>query len=50
MIYLTPVFGVFMATAILEEPFRFYHGTGIALIAGGIYLATFAGRQKTKTT
>ncbi|MAL63301.1 MAG: DMT family transporter [Pseudomonadota bacterium] len=50
MIYLTPVFGVFMATAILEEPFRFYHGTGIALIASGIYLATFAGRQKTKTT
>ena len=46
MIYLTPVFGVIMATAILGEPFRTYHAAGIALIATGIWLATFAGRSK----
>lgn len=46
MIYLTPVFGVIMAIAILGEPFRTYHAVGIALIATGIWLATFAGKSK----
>ena len=46
MIYLTPVFGVVMATAILGEPFRLYHGIGIALIATGIWLATVARARK----
>ena len=46
MIYLTPVFGVFMAIAVLGEPFRNFHIAGIAMIAFGIWLATF-GRKKT---
>lgn len=45
MIYLTPVFGVFMAVAILGEPFRNFHIAGIALIAFGIWLATFGGKK-----
>ncbi|MAJ93779.1 MAG: hypothetical protein CBC23_004555 [Rhodospirillaceae bacterium TMED63] len=46
MIYLTPVFGVIMATGILGEPFEAYHAVGIALIATGIWLATFARARK----
>ena len=46
MIYLTPVFGVIMATAILGEPFKTYHAVGIALIATGIWLATIARSGK----
>jgi drug/metabolite transporter (DMT)-like permease len=46
MIYLTPVFGVFMAVAVLGEPFRNFHIAGIAMIAFGIWLATFS-RKKT---
>ena len=46
MIYLTPVFGVIMATVILGEPFETYHAIGIALIATGIWLATFARQTK----
>jgi len=49
MIYLTPVFGVIMATVVLGEPFQNYHAIGIALIATGIWLATFVGRAKTGT-
>ncbi|PPR09124.1 MAG: hypothetical protein CFH41_02762 [Alphaproteobacteria bacterium MarineAlpha11_Bin1] len=47
MIYLTPVFGVVMATAILNEPFKSYHVIGITLIAAGVWLATFSRRGKT---
>jgi drug/metabolite transporter (DMT)-like permease len=39
-IYLTPVFVAVMATTLLGEAFRWYHGVGIALIFGGIWLAT----------
>lgn len=46
MIYLTPVFGVIMATGILGEPVEAYHAVGIALIATGIWLATFARARK----
>lgn len=40
MIYLTPVFGVFMAVGVLGEAFRAFHAAGIAAIAAGIWLAT----------
>ena len=40
MIYLTPVFGVFMAVGALGEAFRAFHAAGIAAIATGIWLAT----------
>lgn len=40
MIYLTPVFGVFMAVGALGEAFRAFHAAGIAAIAAGIWLAT----------
>ncbi len=39
-IYLTPVFVAVMATTLLGEIFRWYHAVGIALIFGGIWLAT----------
>ncbi len=39
-IYLTPVFVAVMATTLLGEVFRWYHGAGIALIFAGIWLAT----------
>jgi drug/metabolite transporter (DMT)-like permease len=44
-IYLTPVFGTLMAVLLLGESFAWFHGVGIALIFGGIYLATMAKRQ-----
>ena len=40
MIYLTPVFGVFMAVGALGEAFQAFHAAGIAAIATGIWLAT----------
>ena len=39
-LHLMPVFGSIMAIAFLGESLRWYHGTGIALIAFGIVLAT----------
>lgn len=45
MIYLTPVFGVLMAVVVLGEPFRNFHIAGIAMIAFGIWLATFGGKK-----
>ena len=39
-LHLMPVFGSLMAIAFLGESLRWYHGTGIALIALGIVLAT----------
>jgi len=39
-IHLMPVFGSLMAIAFLGESFRWFHGTGIVLIAAGILLAT----------
>ena len=39
-LYLMPVFGSIMAIAFLGESLRWYHGTGIGLIALGLVLAT----------
>ncbi len=39
-IYLTPVFVAVMAITLLGEMVHWYHGVGIALIFGGIWLAT----------
>jgi drug/metabolite transporter (DMT)-like permease len=44
-IYLTPVFGTLMATALLGEEFAWYHALGIVLILGGVWLATAARRR-----
>ncbi|MEO8559151.1 MAG: DMT family transporter [Rhodospirillales bacterium] len=37
--YLIPVFGAIFAMIFLGESFHWYHGVGIALILGGIYMA-----------
>ncbi len=39
-LYLIPVFGIALAIAFLGERLAWYHGVGIALIFGGIALAT----------
>ena len=39
-IHLMPVFGSLMALIFLGESLRWFHGLGILLIAGGIFLAT----------
>jgi drug/metabolite transporter (DMT)-like permease len=36
---LVPIFGAILGVAILGEPFRWYHGAGLALVLGGIWLA-----------
>jgi drug/metabolite transporter (DMT)-like permease len=36
---LVPVFGALLAVLLLGEPFAFYHGLGLALVLGGIWLA-----------
>lgn len=36
---LVPVFGALLAVVMLGEPFAFYHGLGLALVLGGIWLA-----------
>lgn len=36
---LVPVFGAILGVAILDEPFRWYHGAGLALVLAGIWLA-----------
>lgn len=36
---LVPVFGAILGVAILDEPFRWYHAAGLALVLGGIWLA-----------
>ena len=38
--YLLPVYGVLLATTLLGEAFRTYHAAGIALVLGGVILAT----------
>jgi drug/metabolite transporter (DMT)-like permease len=45
MIYLTPVFGVFIAMTLLGETFHLFHAAGVALIAAGIWLALFSGAK-----
>ena len=44
-IYLTPVFGILMAIMLLGEVFSWYHGVGIVLILGGVWLATAAHHE-----
>ena len=36
---LVPIFGALLAVLILGEPFAAYHGVGLALVLGGIWLA-----------
>jgi len=52
--YLLPIYGVGMAAIFLDETFHTFHAVGIALVLGGVMLATFpvkwlreklAGRQ-----
>ena len=44
-IHLVPVFTTVLAWAVLGEALALYHGAGIALIFGGIYLTTVSGRR-----
>ena len=44
-VYLTPVFGTLAGIALLGEAFAWYHGAGIVLILGGVWLATGARRR-----
>ena len=39
-LHLMPVFGSIMAVVFLGESLRWFHAAGMALIAGGIFLAT----------
>lgn len=43
--YLLPPYGVGLAVAFLGESFEGFHAIGIALVTGGVVLATFPGRQ-----
>jgi drug/metabolite transporter (DMT)-like permease len=43
--HLTPVFGALLAITLLDERLELYHVPGIALVAAGIYLASFASRR-----
>lgn len=43
--YLMPPFAVTMAVIFLGETFQAYHAAGIALVMGGVILATFPKRQ-----
>lgn len=45
MIYLTPVFGVVIATTLLGETFHGFHAAGIGLVATGIWLALFSRKK-----
>lgn len=45
--HLMPLFGSVLAVLFLHERFRPYHAAGIALIAGGIVLASFQTRRRT---
>ena len=45
IIYMTPVFGVFIAMTMLGETFHLFHAAGVALIATGIWMALFSGKK-----
>ncbi len=47
--HLMPVFGSILAVLFLGERFYLYHGTGIAMIAGGIALASFEAVTAART-
>ncbi len=44
--YLLPPYGVLMAVAILGESFEPFHAAGIALVMGGVILATLPTRRR----
>jgi drug/metabolite transporter (DMT)-like permease len=44
-LHLQPVFGAVLAVLLLGEAFQPFHAAGVALIAGGIGLATWAHRR-----
>lgn len=46
--YLLPPYGVFLAVMLLGENFRPFHAAGIALVMGGIVLATFPAKRGTQ--
>lgn len=47
--HLMPVFGSILAVLLLGEQFYLYHGIGIAMIAGGIVLASFEAMTSVRT-
>lgn len=48
--YLLPVYGVVLAILFLGERFEAFHGFGIAMVLGGVVLATFpAGRLRRRS-
>src|SRR5262249_13804004 len=49
MINLMPLFGAFLAAALLSEPLYRFHAAGMTLIAIGIALSWIAGRRKRET-
>lgn len=44
--YLLPPYGVILAVLLLGERFEPFHAAGIALVMGGVILATFPARRK----
>ncbi len=44
-VYLAPIFASLMAVAFLGEQFHLYHAAGMALISGGIFVATRRWRR-----
>src|SRR5689334_1302872 len=47
--HLMPVFGTILAVLLLGERFYLYHGVGIAMIAGGIVLASLEAMSSVRT-
>jgi drug/metabolite transporter (DMT)-like permease len=47
--HLMPVFGSILAVLLLGERFYLYHGVGIAMIAGGIVLASLEAMSSVRT-
>ena len=47
--HLMPLFGSVLAVLFLHERFQAYHAIGIAMIGGGIVLASFKASKETKT-
>jgi drug/metabolite transporter (DMT)-like permease len=45
LVHLMPVFASVFAVLVLNEPIRFFHAAGFALVVGGALLALFGPRQ-----
>ena len=45
VVHLMPVFASVFAVLVLNEPIRFFHAAGFALVVGGALLALFGSRQ-----